>query len=118
LSTLTLNSIIFIFKLVNELSIYSQVNDSNNEEIMSTWLKSFIEKTLETSNSSYFVNYLIKLLKMNHLILDSHINRIFKKLNVIEFQRLIFKKIYFISISLESRFKPVFEQLFRYACKC
>ena len=62
LSTLTLNSIIFIFKLVNELSIYSQVNDSNNEEIMSTWLKSFIEKTLETSNSSYFVNYLIKLL--------------------------------------------------------
>jgi presenilin-like A22 family membrane protease len=99
LSTFTLNSIIF-FKLVNELSIYSQVNDSINEEIMSTWLKSTIEKTLETSNSSYFVNYLIKLLKMNHLILDSHINRIFKKLNVIEFQSLIFKKIYFISLPL------------------
>lgn len=99
MSTFTLNSIIF-FKLVNELSIYSQVNDSINEEIMSTWLKSTIEKTLETSNSSYFVNYLIKLLKMNHLILDSHINRIFKKLNVIEFQSLIFKKIYFISLPL------------------
>jgi presenilin-like A22 family membrane protease len=89
-----------LFKLVNEHSIYSQVNDSINEEIMSTWLKSTIEKTLETSNSSYFVNYLIKLLKMNHLILDSHINRIFKKLNVIEFQSLIFKKIYFISLPL------------------
>ena len=99
MSTFTLNSIIF-FKLVNELSIYSQVNDSINEEIMSTWLKSTIEKTLETSNSSYFVNYLIKLLKMNHLILDSHINRIFKKLNLIEFQSLIFKKIYFISLPL------------------
>jgi len=85
---------------------------------VSILLKSFIVKTLETSNSSHFVNYLIKLLKMNHLILDSHINRIFKKLNVIEFKRLIFKRIYFISISLESRFKLVFEQLFRYACKC
>ena len=71
---------------------------------MSTLLKSYIVKTLETSNSSHFVNYLIKLLKMNHLILDSHINRIFKKLNVIEFKRVIFKKIDFISISLESRY--------------
>jgi hypothetical protein len=67
---------------------------------MSTWFKSTIEKTLETSKSLYFVNYLIKLLKMNHLILDSHINRIFKKLNVIEFQSLILKKIYFISLPL------------------
>jgi len=70
---------------------------------MLTWLKSTIEQTLETSKSSYFVNfvnYVRKLLKMNHLIFDSHINRIFKKLNVIEFQRLIFKKIYFISLPL------------------
>ena len=52
---------------------------------------------------------------MNHLILDAHINRILRKLNVnLNFEE-INNDIILFSI-LERGLKPVFEKLFRYAC--
>lgn len=71
-----------IFQLINDLSIYNLINDTNNEKIMSNWLNLFIEKTLEFSDNVFYAAFLINVLKFHHLILDAYLDKILIRLKV------------------------------------
>jgi hypothetical protein len=73
-----------LFQIVEDLNLFSPIEDQNNSDIFKNWCKNFVHVTLHQVNNKFtqpFATYLISIIKIDHLFLDTEMEFILGKLH-------------------------------------
>ena len=77
------SSIQNLFQLVDVLNVFNPIEDQNNGDIFKIWCKAFVQKTLHGHKfNAIFAEYLISIIKIDHLFLESEMGLILERLQV------------------------------------
>ena len=82
-SDLIVESLGNLTQIIEDLGLFNKVDDQNNQNVFKNWSKKFITETFDTCRfNGLYAKFLIRLLHIDHVILDSDLELILKNLKV------------------------------------
>ena len=71
-----------LFGIVDELGLFNAIDDQQHDNMFKTWCKAFVSKSmLDHKFNAAFADYLISIIKIDHLFLESEMSRVLAQLH-------------------------------------
>ncbi len=81
-SDLVIDAMSNLVQIIEDLGLFNKVDDQSNQNLFKNWSKKLISGTFNCEFNRSYVQFLIQLLHIDHVILDADLDLILKNLKV------------------------------------